>query len=68
MEGKFVDIHSMNGDYGRFAFYLEYLKENSKSIYAESSIYGWIYRIEKKTKKVFRDGKQIADTCEYTCY
>ena len=63
-----VNIHSMNDDFHYFAFNLEYIKENNKSIYAESTVYGDIYRIEKKTKKVFKNGKQIANTCEYTCY
>jgi hypothetical protein len=63
-----VDINSMNGDYKNFAYNLLFLKENSKSIYAESPVYGWMYRIEKSTGKVFRDGKQIADICDYVCY
>lgn len=63
-----VDINSMNGDFLRFCYYLEFIKENSKSIYAKSPVYGWVYRIEKSTGKVFRDGKQIADTCTYECY
>lgn len=63
-----VDINSMDGDYMRFAYYLEFIKESSKSIYAKSPIYGWIYRIEKKTGKIFRDGKQIADTSEWQVF
>lgn len=61
-----IDIHSMNNDFRRFAFNLEFIKENNKSIYAKSPVYGWIYRIEKKSGKVFIDGKQIADTSKYT--
>lgn len=60
-----INIKSMNGDCTCFAFGLEFVKETSKSIYAKSLFYGWLYRIEKGTSKVFIDGKQIADTCEY---
>lgn len=60
-----ININSMDGDYTKFAYYLDFIKENSKSIYAESPIYGDIYRIEKKSKKVFKNDKQIASTCEY---
>ena len=60
-----VNISSMNNNYSIFAYGLEYVKETSKSIYAKSLYYGWTYRIEKDSKKVFCDGKQIANTCEY---
>ena len=63
-----VNINSMDGDYTKFAYYLDFIKENSKSIYAESPLYGDIYRIEKSTKRVFKDGKQIASTCEYSVF
>ena len=65
---NYVDIDSMDGDFTRFAYYLDFIKMNSKSIYAESPTYGWVYRIEIKTGKVFRDGKQIAEISTYTCY
>lgn len=64
METTFVDINSMDGDYLRFAYYLDFIKENSKSIYCKG-MYGDIYRIEKRTGKVFRNGKQIAETSEW---
>ena len=38
-----------------FAYYLDFIKENSKSVYAEG-IYGDIYRIEKESKKVYING------------
>lgn len=38
-----------------FAYYLDVLKENSRSIYAEG-YYGDIYRIEKASKKVYING------------
>lgn len=61
-----VNIRSMDNDYCRFAYSLNFVKETSKSIYAKSPFYGWTYRIEKNTSKVFLDGKQIANTCDYT--
>lgn len=61
-----INITSMNDDLCKFAYDLDYVKETSKSIYAKSPVYGWVYRIEKNTKKVFCDGKQIANTCEYS--
>ena len=61
----YVNIHSLDGDYGNFRFYLNFTKETSKSIYCESPLYGDEYRIEKNTGKVFCNGKQIANTCEY---
>ena len=68
MNFEYVDIESMDDDYTRFAYYLEFIKMTKKSIYAKSPIYGWIYRIEIGTGKVFRDGKQIAECSKYTCY
>ena len=65
---NYVDIDSMDGNFTRFAYYLDFIKMTSKSIYAESPVYGWIYRIEMKTGKIFRDGKQIAEISTYTCY
>lgn len=59
-----VDINSMNGNHLEFSYNMRLVKENSKSIYAQN-MYGDTYKIEKKTKKVFYNGKQIADTCEY---
>ena len=55
MEFEYVDINSMDGDFTRFAYYLNFVKMTKKSIYAESSVYGWIYRIELKKSAVFRD-------------
>ena len=39
-----------------FAYYLDFIKENSRSIYAKG-IYGDIYRVEKTSKKVYINGK-----------
>lgn len=61
-----VDIVSMDDDRTKFAYQLLLAQENSRSIYCESSLYGFTYRIDKKTKAVFKDGKQIASTCEYS--
>ena len=62
---EYVNIHSLDGDFTNFRFYLDYIKETSKSIYCESPLYGDTYRIEKNTGKVFCEGKQIANTCDY---
>lgn len=67
-EFECVDIHSMNGDYTRFAFCLEFVKMTKKFIYARSNFYGWIYKIEIATGRIFRDGKQIAECSYYTYY
>lgn len=61
-----ININSMNGDYHNYRCDLEYIKENQRSIYCESRLYGDVYRIEKKTSAVFCNGKKIADTSEYT--
>ena len=63
-----VDIKSMDGDFKKFAYNLDFVKETRDFIYAESPNYGWIYKINKKTGEVFRDGKKMADTCEYNKY
>lgn len=63
--GHIINIYSMNGDRRNFRNYLHFVKENSNSVYCESPLYGDIYRIEKKTGKVFCNGKQIADTSEW---
>ena len=62
---RFVNIRSMNSNYQKFAFDLDYIKENSKSIYAKG-IYGDIYRIEKRSTKVYFNDRLIANTCEYS--
>lgn len=62
---KYVNINSLDGDFGFFRYYLSYTKENTESIYCKSPLYGDRYRIEKKTSKVFCNGKKIADTCDY---
>lgn len=62
-----VSITSMDGDYKKFAFYLDFIKESSNSIYSQG-MYGDIYRIEKKTGKVFRNGKQIAETSKWESF
>lgn len=61
----YVNINSLDGDFRNFRFYLDYIKETAKSIYCVSSLYGDTYRIEKNTGKVFCEGKQIANTCDY---
>ena len=59
-----LNINSMNGNHLNYAYNLDVTKENNKSIYAEG-MYGDEYKIEKKSKRVFKNSKQIADTCEY---
>ena len=59
-----LNIISMNGNHLNYAYDLEVINENSKSIYAEG-LYGDVYRVEKGSKKVFKNGKQIASECEY---
>ena len=61
---KMLNINSMNGNHLNFAYNLNVIKENRKSIYAEG-MYGDVYKVEKESKRVFKNGKQIADTCEY---
>ena len=51
-----VNVEWENGKDHYFAYYLDFIKENSRSIYAEG-IYGDIYRIEKASKKVYINGK-----------
>ena len=68
MNFEYVDIDSMNGDFTKFAYYLDFVKMTSKSIYAKSPVYDWVYKIELKTGKIFRDGKQIAEISTYACY
>lgn len=62
---EYVNIHSLDGDFTNFRFYLDYIKETAKSIYCVSSLYGDTYRIEKNTGKVLCNGKQISNTSEY---
>jgi len=54
MEHDYVNIEC---GAGKFAYYLKWIKETSRSIYAESELYGYVYRIEKKTNIVYIDGK-----------
>lgn len=62
-----LDINSMNDNYLLFAYSLDIVKENSRSIYAKG-MYDNEYRIEKKSKNVFLDGVKVADTCTYYIY
>ena len=52
-------------DGGNWAYECEILKENSRSIYARSAVDLTVYRIEKKSKKVYCDGELYSSTCEY---
>lgn len=47
MEHDYVNIEC---GAGKFAYYLKWIKETSRSIYAESELYGYVYRIEKKNE------------------
>lgn len=60
---RIISIDKM--DNGNFSYFLEVIKENSRSIYAQSTFDGAIYRIEKKSKRVFLNGKLYSNTCEY---
>lgn len=58
-------IHIDHIDGGKWAYELEFWKENSRSIYAKSTFDLDVYRIEKKSKKVYLNGKLYSNTCEY---
>lgn len=51
-----INIEWYNEKEHYFAYYLDFIKENSRSIYA-TGIYGDIYRIEKASKKIYINGK-----------
>lgn len=61
----YLSIYEMDGETGKFAFYLDFIKENSRSIYAEG-MYGNMYRVVKATGEVYIDGKKYAETCRYS--
>lgn len=63
---RYLNIKSMDGDDTKYAYSLEITNENSRSIYAESDVYGWTYKIDKKTTAVWLDGKKIANSCTYS--
>lgn len=63
---RYLNIKSMDGDSTKYAYSLEITSENSRSIYAESDVYGWTYKIDKKTTAVWLDGKKIANRCTYS--
>lgn len=60
---KIINIYKM--DNGKWAYGLEFWKENSRSIYAKSTFDLDVYRIEKKSKKLYLNGKLYSNTCEY---
>lgn len=62
---RIININEMDNDINRYRYFLEVIKENSRSIYAQSTIDGTIYRIEKKSKKLYLNGKLYSNTCEY---
>lgn len=61
-----IDITSIDGDRLNFMYGLEPVKETSRSIYCVSPLYGDSVRIEKATTRLYKNGKQIADKCEYS--
>jgi len=63
---RYLNIKSMDGDSTKYAYSLEITNENSRSIYAESDVYGWTYRVDKNTTAVWLDGKKIANSCTYS--
>lgn len=63
---RYLNITSMDSDNTKYAYSLEIISENSRSIYAESDVYGWTYKVDKKTTAVWLDGKKIADRCTYS--
>lgn len=63
---RYINIKSMDGDSTKYAYSLEITSENSRSIYAESDVYGWTYKIDKKTTAVWLNGKKIANRCTYS--
>ena len=60
-----LDISWMDDILSKFAFDLDIIKENSRSIYAEG-MYGNIYRVVKSTTEVYINGKKYAEKCHYT--
>ena len=62
---RYLNIKSLDGDSTKYAYSLEIISENSRSIYAESDVYGWTYKVDKKTTAVWLDGKKIANRCTY---
>ena len=63
---RYLNIKSMDGDSTKYAYSLEITSENSRSIYAESDVYGWTYRVDKNTTAVWQNGKKLADRCTYS--
>lgn len=53
-----IDFLTLEGE-KCWAYNLDFVKENSRSIYAKSPMYGWVYRIEKTTGKIFLDKEYI---------
>ena len=49
------------------AYYLDFIKENTRSIYAEG-MYGNIYRVEKTTNRLYIDGKFNGIVTKCTSY
>ena len=62
---RYLNITSLDGDSTYYAYDLPITEENSRSIYAVSDIYGWTYKIDKKTTAVWQNGKKLADRCTY---
>lgn len=50
-----------------FAYYLDFVKENSHSIYA-TGIYGDIYKIEKASKKVYINTNFVGIATKYNVF
>lgn len=69
---EYLDITSMDGDRLKYAYDLMVTKQTRDSIYAESSLYDWSYRVVKNTGEVFmyrnRKVTKIADTSTWTLY
>jgi len=63
---RYLNIKSMDGDSRYYAYDLPITEENSRSIYAVSDVYGWTYKVDKKTTAVWQNGKKLADRCTYS--
>ena len=56
---KIGDTIDLNCENGFFAYNLEVIKVNSRTIYAQSNIYGDIYKLNKNTGNVTLDSKEM---------
>ena len=72
IDHQWLDITSMDGSHLKYAYDLMVTKETRDSIYADSSVYDWSFRVNKRTGEVFKyiNGKvkKIADTSTWSLF